>query len=70
MRAKVSISSLLSYGGINSIAKQLGLTPGAVSAALRRGNPGHAAVREAIRIANASGAVSTAQTIATLNIPS
>lgn len=66
MISKVRISSLLSQGDVNIIARKLALSPGAVSAALRRGNPGHPAVQEAVRMAKESGAVSTAQTLAAL----
>lgn len=57
---------MLPYGGVGTIAKKLGLSKGATSAALRRGNPGHPAVQEAIRMAEISGAVKTAQALASI----
>lgn len=67
MEIKNAISSLLSYGDITAIAGKLKLSPGATSAALRRGNPGHPAVREAVRMAQESGALATAQALASLS---
>ena len=58
------LSRMLPYGGVGTIAKRLGLSVGATSAALRRGNPGHPAVQEAIRMAEISGAIKTAQALA------
>ena len=65
MEAK-TISSLLAPGDIGAIAKGLGLSHGAAAAAIRRGNPGHPAVREALIIAEKSGALAAAQKLATL----
>ena len=67
MKSKSTISSLLSQGDISAIAKKLNLSTGAASAALRRGNPGHPAVREALRLAQESGALAAAQMLATIN---
>lgn len=66
MHGKHSISSLLSYGDVGTIASRLGLSIGATSSAIKRGNPGHPAVREALRIAKESGALEAAQTLASL----
>jgi hypothetical protein len=68
MEAKFNLSSLLSQGDISTIAKGLNLSPGATSAAIRRANPGHPAVREALRIAEASGALAAAQQLAKLTL--
>jgi hypothetical protein len=65
MEAKCTISSMLGYGGVNAIARKLNLSPGATSAALRRANPGHPAVQEALRIAKESGGLEAAQTLQT-----
>lgn len=66
MSTKVNIGSLLPYGSISSIAKKLGLSTPSVSRALKKGNAGSAAVREALRMAAASGAIEAAQTLAAL----
>jgi hypothetical protein len=67
MSSKNSITRLLPRGAVASIAKTLGLTPGTTSTAIRRANPGHPAVREALRIAQESGALDAAKTLATLH---
>jgi hypothetical protein len=64
MGTKNSISGLLAYGDIGAIAEKVGLSLSATSAAIKRGNPGHPAVREAVRIVQQTGALSTAQVIA------
>ena len=69
MKAKINISTMLSCGDIGRIAEKLTLSKGAVSAAIRRANPGHPAVREAVRIAQASGAFTTAQVLAQFKRP-
>lgn len=66
MENKNNISSLLGPGDVGAIAKKLGLSTCAASAALRRARPGHPVVREALRIAEASGALAAAQKLATL----
>jgi hypothetical protein len=66
MEAKRTISSLLGYGGVSIIAKKLNLSPGATSAALRRANPGHPAVKEAVRMAKENGGLEAAQALASL----
>jgi hypothetical protein len=66
MDVKTNISSLLSPGDVGAIARKLGLSTTATSAAIKRANPGHPAVREALRIAEASGALAAAQQLAKL----
>ena len=66
MAAKSNLSQLVGYGGVTAIANKLGILPGTVSSALRRGNPGHPAVREALRIAKESGAFEAARDLAAL----
>ena len=66
MEAKNNLSSLLSQGDISTIAKEIGISPGAASAAIRRGNPGHKAVRLALLKAEQSGALAAAQQLAKL----
>lgn len=66
MEPKTSISNLLSPGDIGIIAKELGLSHGATAAAIRRGFPGHPAVRAALKMAEASGALAAAQQLAKL----
>ena len=67
MQSKSILSGLLSQGDITIIAKKLNLSLGAASAALKRGNPGHPAVRAALSIAKESGALEAAQALATIN---
>ena len=66
MEAK-TITSLLGRGDIGTIATELGLSHGATAAAIRRGNPGHPAVRAALARAEASGALAAAQQLTKLN---
>lgn len=66
MKAKSTIASLLPQGAVRDIAKQLGISPGTTSTAIRRGRPSHPAVQEAIRRIEASGVVATAEKIASL----
>lgn len=66
MSTKSNLSRLLDRGAINQIAKKLGITHGTASTAIRRGNPGHPAVREALKLAEASGALAAAQQLAKL----
>lgn len=66
MEPKTNISSLLAPGDISAIAKELGLSPSAASAAIKRGTPGHPAVRLALLKAKNSGALEAAQTLAAL----
>jgi hypothetical protein len=66
MAGKNNLSRLVGYGGIKAIAEKLGIAQGTASAAIRRGSPGHPAVREALRLAEASGALVAAQQLAQL----
>lgn len=66
MTTKNNISRLLPRGGVRAIAEKLGLSPGTASTAIRRGHPGHPAVQEALKMAEASGALAAAQKLATL----
>ncbi|RZK32959.1 MAG: hypothetical protein EOO61_16240 [Hymenobacter sp.] len=66
MVRKLNLSSLLAPGDISTIARELGLSPGTAAAAIRRGNPGHAAVRLALQKAEDSGALAAAQQLAKL----
>lgn len=61
------ISALLAPGDIGAIAKQLNLSHGATSSAIRRGLPGHPAVRLALKKAEQSGALAAAQQLAKLS---
>lgn len=65
-REKSPLAKLLPRGAVKHIAETLGLTGPAVSIALRGANPGHPAVREAMRMAEESGALATSQKLATL----
>jgi len=62
-----SLSQLLPHGSIQLIADKLGLGKQAVSKALRRQRPGHPAVVEALRMAEASGALRVAQQIKSIS---
>ena len=66
MAPKTRTSRLLGYGEVSIIAKKLNLSPSATSAAIRRGNPSHPAVKEALRLAQENGALATAQLLASL----
>lgn len=61
-----TLVSLLAPGDIGAIAKELALSHSAAAAAIRRGNPGHPAVRLALKYAEASGALAAAQQLAKL----
>jgi hypothetical protein len=62
-----NLKQLLPHGAITAIAKKLGIRQPSVSEALRRANPGHPAVQEALRIARESGGLEAAQTLATIS---
>jgi hypothetical protein len=66
MKQKPDISSLLAPGDVGTIATELGLSHSAAAAAIRRGQPGHPAVRLALKKAEASGALAAAQQLAKL----
>lgn len=61
-----NLQRLLQHGAITALAKKLNISTTAVSRALKTGKPSHPAVQEAIRMAQASGALATAQALATL----
>lgn len=69
MKATQNIRTLVPYGGVKQIAEKLGLTQQAVSLALKAGRPSHPAVQEAMRLAEASGALIAAQSLAKLPSP-
>jgi predicted transcriptional regulator len=62
----ISLKSLLPHGSISAIAKSLGISTPAVSKALKQGKPGNRVVQEAVRIAQETGALSTAKALASL----
>jgi predicted transcriptional regulator len=64
---KSPLAQLLPRGAIKEIAEKLGLSAPAVSLAIRGGRPGHPAVAEAVRRVQESGAVNTAQVMASLS---
>lgn len=66
MQEKNEVRNLVPRGGIGEIAKKLGITSQAVSLALKGGKPSHPAVREALLMAETTGALAAAQTIAAL----
>lgn len=66
MENATSLSTLLAPGDVGVIAKELNLSHGAASSAIRRGLPGHPAVRLALQKAEASGALAAAQQLAKL----
>ncbi|WP_151086866.1 hypothetical protein [Hymenobacter baengnokdamensis] len=66
MENATGLSALLAPGDIGAIAKELNLSHGAASSAIRRGLPGHPAVRLALARAEASGALAAAQQLAKL----
>lgn len=66
MEPNKTLVSLLAPGDIGIIAKGVGLSHSAAAAAIRRGNPGHPAVREALKLAEQSGALAAAQQLAKL----
>jgi predicted transcriptional regulator len=61
-----NIRSLVPRGTVTALAKELGITPQAVSLALKAGRPSHPAVQAALALAEASGAIAAAQVLATL----
>nr|GFA21257.1 hypothetical protein [Tanacetum cinerariifolium] len=63
-----NIKSLLPHGSISAIARSLGISTPAVSKALKQGRPGNRVVQEAVRIAEASGALHTARALAGLTL--
>ena len=61
-----NLQRLLPHGSVTALAKKLGISSTAVSKALKGGRPSHPAVQEAMRMAQNSGALATAQALATL----
>lgn len=67
MQAKAQkIQDLLPHGSVKDIAAKLKISRQAVDSALKKMKPGHPAVIEALRMARESGALATAQDLATL----
>ena len=62
-----NLKHLLPYGSMRAIAKKLGVSTPAVSQALKQGRPGNRIVQEAVRMAQESGALTTAQALASLS---
>jgi predicted transcriptional regulator len=61
------LKRLLPHGSVGVIAKRLGISSPAVSQALKNGKPSSRVVQEALRMAEASGALAAAQTLATIS---
>lgn len=61
-----SLTKLLPDGEVKRMAERAGVTPSTVSIALKRARPGNRFVIEAMRIARESGALSTAQDLASI----
>lgn len=61
-----NLKLLLHHGAVSAIAKKLGISAAAVSQALKAGKPGNRIVQEAVLMAEASGALYTAQALASL----
>lgn len=66
MKPNKTLTSLLAPGDIGIIAREVGISHAAAAAAIRRGQPGHPAVRAALTKAEASGALAAAQQLAKL----
>jgi hypothetical protein len=62
-----NLKHLLPYGAMAAIAVKMGTSNAAVSQALKRGRPGNRIVQEAVRWAKESGALATAQALASLS---
>lgn len=60
------LRKMLPDGEVKRMAERAGVTSATVSIALKRGRPGNRFVIEAVRIARESGALSTAQTLASI----
>ena len=67
MKPNKTLTSLLAPGDIGNIAREIGISHPAAAAAIRRGQPGHPAVRAALKLAEASGALAAAQQLAKLS---
>lgn len=64
---KSALAQLLPRGAMKQIAEKLNLSGAAVTVALQNAKPGHPAVTEAVRMVQESGAVNTAQVLASLS---
>jgi hypothetical protein len=62
----MDIRQLVPRGTVTALAKKLGITPQAVSIALKAGRPNHPAVQAALALAEDSGTLATAQKLASL----
>lgn len=60
------IRALVPRGGVAQIAGELGVTPQAVSLALKAAKPNHPAVIAALKLAETSGSLAAAQQLAKL----
>jgi predicted transcriptional regulator len=60
------IRHLVPRGTVTALAKKLGITPQAVSIALKAGRPNHPAVQAALALAEDSGTLATALKLANL----
>ena len=63
-----SIKNMLPHGSISAIAQKLDISTAAVSRALKNGKPGNRIVQEAVRIAQESGGLATAQALASVKL--
>lgn len=61
-----NLQRLLPHGSVTALARKLGISTTAVSKALKGGRPSHPAVQLAMRMAQNSGAIATAQALAAL----
>lgn len=62
-----NLKHLLPHGAMSAIAVKMGTSNAAVSQALKRGRPGNRIVQEAVRWARESGALATAQALASIH---
>ena len=63
-----NLKLLLPHGAVSAIAKKLGISTAAASQALKSAKPGSPVVQEAVRMAQASGALSTAKALASISL--
>ena len=68
-QSKSTLSQLLHRGAVKEIAQKLGMSSAAVSVAIKVGRPSHPAVNEALKLVEASGALTNAQQLAKLTAP-
>jgi DNA transposition AAA+ family ATPase len=62
------LQRLLPHGSVTILARKFGISTPAVSKALKDGKPSSRVVQEALRMAESSGALAAAQTLATLTL--